>query len=320
MKNTQTFTLVGMCMLIGMLSCQSVGVVNTDDAKENRPHVVFIAADSEYRSEEILPMLGRILRERHGFRVTVLFAVGDDGFIDPNALDNIPGLEVLEEADLLVMYAAFRTLPDDQLEHIRRYADSGRPLVGFRTSTISFRYPQGHRHHHMNAQWSHRVFGQHWINHHGNANSTDVAFIDAMKDHPVLRGVEPFHGRSWLYHVDPLHDNARPVLIGRAVRGAEPGGEHFGEPHSVAWLHTHEAEHGDARVFFTTLGHPFEFKHESMRRLSINGIYWALGMEDQIPAEGFNVDYVGDYDPNDAGFGQVYKQNLRPDDVFVNQP
>ena len=41
-------------------------------------HIVFVSGDDEYRSEEALPLLAKIMAEHHGFKCTVLFA------IDPN--------------------------------------------------------------------------------------------------------------------------------------------------------------------------------------------------------------------------------------------
>lgn len=297
---------------------ETVRASSVDQAAEKKPHVVFVTGDEEYRSEESMPMLARILKHRYGFRVTVLYAVGEDGFINPMRTDNIPGLEVLDDADMMVMYTRFRQLPDEQLQYIQRFAESGKPMAGFRTTTHAFRYGGDHPRSGMNNDWPLNVFGQRWISHHGGGNSTDVTIIDEMRDHPVLNGVEPFHCRSWLYHADPLHENAVPLLRGRAVRGAEQGGEHFGDPHYVAWLHSYEGEQGTSRVFFTTLGHPYDFFNPSMRKLSINGIFWALGMEDQIPAKGLNVDYVGKYEPNNAGFGDKYKPNVRPEDVSLD--
>ena len=37
--------------------------------------IVFIASDHEYKSEEALPALARILAKRHGFKCTVLFGL-----------------------------------------------------------------------------------------------------------------------------------------------------------------------------------------------------------------------------------------------------
>src|SRR6266536_5910641 len=67
-------------------------------------HIVFITGDEEYRSEEGMPMLARILAARHGFDCTVLFAINPaDGTIDPNNQTNVVGMETLKKADLVVM-------------------------------------------------------------------------------------------------------------------------------------------------------------------------------------------------------------------------
>ena len=108
-------------------------------------HVVLIAGDDEYRSEELVPQLGRILAARHGCQCTVLFAVDPKtGFIDP-AAQNIPGLKALDKADLMVIFTRFRELPDEQMKHIADYVESGRPIIGLRTATHAFWYirPQG---------------------------------------------------------------------------------------------------------------------------------------------------------------------------------
>src|SRR5262245_6462591 len=61
-------------------------------------HVVFLTGDEEYRSEEGLPMLAKILSQRHGFKCTVLFAIGSDGTIDPNNSAGVRGVENLDSA------------------------------------------------------------------------------------------------------------------------------------------------------------------------------------------------------------------------------
>lgn len=296
-------------------SCQSDAAQNehSQDVSET-PHIVFVTGDEEYRSEESMPMLARILANRYDFEVTVLYAL-TDGIIDPNRQDNIEGLEVLEDADMMVMYTRFRNLPDEQVRYILDFAESGRPMAGFRTATHAFSYGDDHPNHHLDFEWPQQVFGLPWISHHGGQNSTDVFIHEENEGHPVLSGVEPFHGRSWLYHATTLLDDVETLLYGRAVEGAEPGGDYFDDPHTVAWVHHYEGDHGTSRVFFTTLGHPYEFFDENMRRLAIQGIFWALEMEDQIPAEGLDVDIVGEYDPNPAGFGEQFKPDMRPEDI-----
>jgi len=102
-------------------------------------HIVLIAGDQEYRSEEALPQLARILTTRHGFKCTVLYCINPkDGTIDPD-IPNIPGLEALASADLMIVFMRWLDLPDEQLKHIVNYVDSGRPIIGMRTATHSFK-------------------------------------------------------------------------------------------------------------------------------------------------------------------------------------
>lgn len=254
------------------------------------PHVVFVTGDCEYRSEITMPLMARILEAKHDMRCSVCYAINDQTEKpEPKYLKNIAGLEALDSADLAVVFVRFRQLPDDQLQRLLDYSNSGKPMVGLRTSTHAFRYPDG-----AQAQWNDKfgreVFGQKWINHHGHDSSTNVYV--AVDGHPIVRGVDPaFHCRSWLYHVLPLHGNCTPLLVGSAVKGEKHKLETFGTPNPVAWTKVE----GQSRRFFTTLGHPEDFTLEPMRRLLINGIYWALGREAEIPAEGTNAEIQGEY-------------------------
>src|SRR5207247_6392577 len=106
-------------------------------------HIVLVSGDEEYRSEESLPQLGKILAKHHGFKCTVLFAIDKkDGTINPNQNDNIPGLEALKTADLMVVFLRFRNLPDEQMKHIDEYVAAGKPIVGMRTATHAFQIPK----------------------------------------------------------------------------------------------------------------------------------------------------------------------------------
>src|SRR5204863_1517375 len=95
-------------------------------------HIVFISGDEEYRSEEGLPQMAKILAKRHGFKCTVLFSVNPEGEIDPQTLNNIPGLEALDSADLLVILTRFRNLPDEQMKHVDDFLKAGKPVIGLR--------------------------------------------------------------------------------------------------------------------------------------------------------------------------------------------
>ena len=253
-----------------------------------QPHVVFVTGDDEYRSEYSMPMIAKIIEARHGMRTNIAYARPT-----PQTQNNIEGLEVLEDADLAVIYVRFRQLPDGQLKLLLDFVNSGKPLVGLRTTTHAFMYGEGHRHERLNDDFGIDVFGQKWIRHHGHASSTDVSVAPGRMSHPILRGVDPeFHVPSWLYVVDPLHSDSMPLLIGRTVNPSN-GVDHGPQP--VAWTKSYRG----ARVFFTTLGHPDDFRLESVRRLVVNGIYWALGKE--VPEAGAVVPIEGSYNPPAAG-------------------
>ncbi len=316
---------------VGVPGGAPAGEIDAPAPKEVKPpHVVFVTGDEEYRSEESMPMLAKILHHDHGFKVTLCYALDKNGVIDPNNLKNIAGLEALNDADLMVMFTRFRELPDDQLEHIVRYAESGKPMVGFRTATHAFRYPSGPHAREMNEAWPAKVFGQKWITHHGHFGDgkevlTEVTVNPGHRDHPILRGVKPFDAYSWLYHVegggDLLSGECNRLLIGRAIKTShEKELGRFQITNPVAWTKTYTGKSGiAARVFFTTLGHPYDFTLEPMRKLALNGIFWALGKEDKIPAAGLPAELADPYEPNPSGFGRVFKAGRKPESIGGGQ-
>jgi len=299
----------------------------TTRAREDRPpYIVFVTGDEEYRSEESMPMLAAILKRDFGFKVTVLYAVNSQGEIDPYALDNIPHTEVLDDADLMVMFTRFRKLPPEQLAPILRYAESGKPVVGFRTATHAFRYDGGELAAKMNEAWPKDLFGQCWITHHGHFGD-GLEYLTAVEpvpnpDEPILRGVKPFLAYSWLYHVegggDTLTGDCKPLAIGRTLKSSHAARhDRYPATNPVAWTKIRKTASGkEGRVFFTTLGHPFDFKDDSMRRLALQGILWALGQEERIPAEGVSVEFASPYEPNNSGFGpDKYQKGRRPEPI-----
>ena len=143
--------------------------------------VVLISGDEEYRSEEALPQLAKILATRHGFDTVTLFAIEPaTGEINPNNGKNIPGLEALAKADLVVMGLRFRALPPEQMKLIDEYLMKGKPVIGLRTSTHAFNMPKDHPFAHYGngyngekKEWAdggfgRLVLGEKWISHHGS--------------------------------------------------------------------------------------------------------------------------------------------------------
>lgn len=298
----------------------SFTLITMEVLQDPKPHIVFVTGDEEYRSEESMPMLARILLRELDCRITVLYSLDKNGYVDPNATDNLPGTEALKTADLMVIFTRFRNLPDPQLQPILDYAESGKPIVGFRTATHAFRYENDPSKAHLNEEWPLKVFGQKWITHHGHFDDgqnplTSVSLLQNQKDHPILRGVKPFSAYSWLYHVQgkghELSGDSQPILTGTALKSAHRDAYPLTNP--VAWTKTYTGTSGKpARVFFTTLGHPYDFKDESMRKLALNGIFWALGKESQIPQDGVKADFAVPYTPNNSGMGDKYKKNQKP--------
>lgn len=254
-------------------------------------NVVFVTGDDEYRSEITMPMIAEVLpRKAKQFNCTVLYAVDPEtGQRNPKYKQNIEGLEALKAADLAVFFLRFRALPDDQLKLILDYVNSGKPIIGLRTSTHAFRYPRGHKHEKLNEDFGREVFGQKWIVHHGHKSTTDVLVIPEMAGHPILRGIyatkSPIHCSSWLYHVTPLVGDCKPLLTGKSINSNKVDKQdQYPLTQPVAWIKTYKG----TRVFFTTLGHPKDFEDASVRRLLLNAIYWAL--EQEVPQGGANVE------------------------------
>lgn len=290
-------------------------------------HAVLIAADDEYRSEELIPALAKILAERHGFQCTVLFAVDKkDGTINPTVPDNVPGLEALDNADLLVLFARFRQLPDEQMKHIIDYAESGRPIVALRTSTHAFNYGKSDSPY-AKYTWTSKdpkggfgrlVLGETWINHFGGhqTQSTRGVPVEGRADHPILRGVTDIWGPSDVYEVTTLSGDSAPLVNGVVLTGMKPSDRPLPDKGTqpIAWTKTYTGSAGKpARIFTTTMGHNGDFTNTGVRRMLVNACLWAVGREDQIPASS-NVELVGPYEPTPIGIG-TYRKGVKPADL-----
>ena len=274
-------------------------------------NVVLIAGDDEYHSEQMIPQFAKILEERQGFHCTVLFSKNDQGEIDPHARGNIPGLNALKKADLLILFTRFRDLPDDQMKDFVDYVESGKPIFGIRTATNAFeitpgrtysKYSWNSREPAWEGGFGRRVLGETWIAHHGDhgKQSTRGRIVAGQNANPILRGIPD--GQVWartdVYEVRlPLPSTCTPILNGEVLTGmnetdpAVPG--KLNEPMMpIAWTNTYK----NARVFATTLGAAEDFENEALRRLFVNAALWAVGREAQIPAKS-DVRLVGEYRP-----------------------
>ena len=281
-------------------------------------HVVFIAADQEYRSEYALPMLARILAKHHGFHCTVLFSVNDRDEVDPTkkirwedktVTHNIPGLEHLAKADLVVLFSRLISLPEKQLQHVYDYLDSGKPIVAIRTANhgfLDFDYKKGGK----KIDFGEEVLGGSFRNHHGRwqADSTRGIVVEANKDHPILSGVKDIWGLTDVYRTYKEGDSL-PAACTPLVEGQPLMGRHRDDAANpklialpVAWVKTWTGNGGKtARVFNTTMGSAEDYRNAGLRRMTVNAVYWCLLLEKQIDPRS-NVDPVGNYEPLSSGF------------------
>lgn len=312
-------------------------------------HIVLISGDEEYRSEEGLPQLGKILAKHHGFKCTVLFAIDPaDGTINPMVSNNIPGLEALRDADLMIIATRFRTLPDEQMRHIDDYIHSGRPVIGLRTATHAFQFKDDsaskYKHYDFQSKtweggFGRQVLGETWVGHHGHHKfqSTRAVPAEGMEDHPILRGCDDIWGPTDVYTVTlPLPSGSKPLLMGQVLEGMAPDdkpvvGEYVRKVRDrevrttpndpmmpVAWVREFTGRGGKTgRVFTTTMGAAIDLKSEGLRRLLVNAAYWCLGMEKQIPPRA-KADVVGDFDPGFYGLGD-YRKGMKPADYRMER-
>jgi hypothetical protein len=294
-------------------------------------HIVFLSGDEEYRSEEALPMLAKILAVRHGFKCTVLFAINPTNHtIDPLIPNNIPGMEALDSADLCVMLLRFRELPDAQMKHFVDYLNRGKPIIALRTSTHAFAYkvnPQSEyaRFDWKNKEWpggfGQQVLGETWVNHHGHHGfeSTRGVINDEFRSHPIVRGAPDIWGPTDVYTVAHLPKDAQVLVWGEVLTGMKPTDRpvegHKNNPMMpLVWLRDYTGEKGKtSKIVTTTMGAAVDLESEGLRRLIVNACYWAVGRESKIPAFA-NVNYVGEYKPGWFGFGK-FKPNLKPENL-----
>ncbi len=319
--------------------------------------IVLVSGDEEYRSEEGLTQLGKILALHHGATAVVLYAQdpAEPGQINPNYVHNIEGLAELRDADLMVLATRFRALPDEQMQEFEAYLMSGRPVVGLRTATHPFKFPEDSHWAHWSAEYDGDLEGWHlglgkivmgetWYAHHGwhkreSTRGVAAEFDTDSASAAILNGIGA--GEVWgptdVYGVRPLPDDTVVVMYGEVLAGMDfddppigPGPyekvpKYGNEPDfhkndplmPLAWTKSYQLPGGkQGNAFVTTMGAAIDLAAEGTRRLVVNGVLWALGAS--IPESGGNVDIVGEFEPSMYGFeSDEYWQtlNLRVSDL-----
>ena len=292
-------------------------------------HLVFLTGDEEYRGEEGLPMLAKILSQRHGFKCTVLFALDPDGTINPDNNTRVGGIENLDTADGIVMALRFRQWPDATMKHFADAVARGIPLVALRTSTHAFRFPDNSpgTYKHFN-NFGREVLGENWVSHWGanRRGATRGVVEPGAENDPILRGVNDVFGDSGVYETHPVAD-AKILMRGAVLKGMNPNDEPdtyrkkrraddqeqgINDPAMpITWTRLNTRPGGKPnRVFCTTMGAATDLTNEGLRRMVVNAVLW--GFELEIPAR-TDVRFIDPYSPSPYAF-KGYRRGLTPAD------
>ena len=291
--------------------------------------VVLISGDEEYRSEESLPMLAKILSQRHGFKTTVLFAIDkQSGVINPNENSNIVRLDLLKNADLMILATRWRVLPPQQLQHFLDYFNAAKPIIALRTATHAFNNTD----HYGGYDWQNfgvNVVGENWLNHHGEhkVQGGRGVIVEKNAQHPLLNNVSDIFTWSDIYGIKHLDQAKATVLLNGAVTESLEmdskiiDGKLNNPMMPLAWLKSYTTPTGDKTgpVFATTAGAAVDFKKEDLRRLVVNATYHLLNLK--VPQKA-DVAFVDTFEPSFYGFQEAdyyQKRGLKVEDFVLGK-
>ena len=262
-----------MCVIkVNLLLIFFLSVFHPSEGRKDVPpqkqkrHVVFLISEDpdNYEATRTVPVFAEKLRKEQGFNVTVIVGEG------PRTAFHFPGLDVLSEADLLVVFCRRLALTNDQLGIIRNYLKAGKPVVGIRTANHAFsvreKVADGYE---AWPEFVSDILGCENRGYGPEPLGTKVAIVPAAKKHPIVNGVAPdqWQGDGSTYLVAPLLDQKATVLFTGSVQDkVEP----------VAWTRYTSDR---SRVFYTSLGYPTDFDKPQFIKLLVNGIYWAMDMK-----------------------------------------
>jgi hypothetical protein len=333
-----------LALLLGSVTLSAVPAVDTSvsypakgSAGQGR-HIVFLAGDEEYRSEEGLPMLAKILSQRHGFKCTVLFSVDQEGTIDPKSSKSLSNSAALDTADAVVMLLRFRAWPDEDMVRFENLLRAGKPIVALRTSTHAFNgFPKGSRwetwNYNNQGGFGKRVLGETWLTHWGKhkVEATRGVIEPSQRGNPLLRGITGIFGDTDVYEAYPPSD-ATVLVRGLVLSGMKPDAApaDYRKPRStdkqeqgvndppmpVVWTRLNKNDNGTTnRVLTTTMGSATDLENEGLRRLVVNAVYWGLDLN--VPQKA-DVTYVDEYVPSFYGF-DGFRKGLHASDFALGK-
>lgn len=296
----------------------------------NGRNIVLVSGDEEYRSEESMPMLAKILSEKHGFDCRVLFSWSADGtHIDPNNQKGVKGWEHLDDADLMIIGTRFRRPTAEDSRHITNFLNAGKPVIGFRTATHAFNGAGTFGDGISYGAFGPLILGEGWVNHHGLHKKEGArGFIEEKNaDHPILNSVADIFAPSDVYGIRKVTEDRGDVILmrGAVTKTLAPDSKLVAAKNdpmqAFAWLHPYTASNGTRGTSFcTTAGASVDFVSEDLRRLIINAAYYLTGLD--VP-EKADVAYVDPFYPAFYGFISDKAfwpgQNMQPADYGIGK-
>ncbi|NCZ64433.1 MAG: hypothetical protein EBY62_11740, partial [Cellvibrionales bacterium] len=260
------------------------------DGPGNGKTIVLISGDEEYRSEEAMPLLAKILSQHHGFDCKVLFAWDNNGtYIDPNNQAGIRGWEELKSADLAIIGTRFRRPTAEDAQYLTDFMNAGKPIIGLRTATHGFIGGGRFGGKIGYTRWGKHVLGVGWDGHHGRHKAQGARGVieDENKNHPILRGVtnENVFAPSDVYRVRGLEEQDVILLRGAVTETLDPSSPNLESEKNdpmqpSSWLRPYVAPNGTkGRSFCTTMGASVDLVSEGLRRIIVNAAFYLNGLE-----------------------------------------
>ncbi len=234
------------CLRAGLFAAFSAILFSSARAAEPLK-VCLVSGSLEYKSNESLAGFQKYLEANYPAKCSRAFIEGKDE-------EHLSGLENLADCDVMLLFTRRLKLSGEQLDRIKSYCQSGKPLVGVRTAS------------HAIQTWldlDKEVLGGNYRGHYKEGPETEIEIVESAKDHPLLAGVRPFRSVGSLYKNAGVASDCQVLMTGKIPEATEP----------ITWTR----EYKGGRVFYTSLGHPQDFTEESFRRLLANALFWAAG-------------------------------------------
>jgi len=248
---------------------------------DDRPVVAFISAEGEYRTNQRFPEFAHNFLLKNN--INCEYAVGKP-VMEGEGRHNIENLQILNDADLVVIAVRRRALEPEKMTLIREYFKSGKPVLGIRVASHAFdakgNVPRegggivaaNEQASDFLEQWpefDEEVLGGNYQGHYGHLQEgTEISIVPGMEGHPLLKGIDinGFNSPSWLYRNRPLRSENLQVLLTGTIKGELP------EP--VMWIN-HRTQ---GNVVYTSLGHWDDWEVEAFNTLILNSVNYLLNI------------------------------------------